>query len=115
MNMNIFTNRKGTSRLRELRDAALIAVMNNPDRDKRLFMIEKEVLHFFEDCCIAFIHFEIGRAVVKEGEYRYKTLAVYTRDLKEWKPYKDQFEPKEGYHHAYEYSPHDASFPTKEW
>jgi hypothetical protein len=112
---NPFKRYKSTARLRELKKAALEATMNLPNRDKRLFMIESCTLHFFEDCCLMMTRFVIGQAVIKENEMSKKTLAVYTTDLKEWKEYKNQFEPKEGYHHAVQYEPHNEPFPTKVW
>lgn len=112
---NIFKRNHSTQKLRALKEAALLATMELSNRDKRLFIVESQTLHFFSDCCLCMTEFVIGQAVLKHIESSRKVLKVYTKDLVTWKEYTDQFEPKEGYHHAYEYKPHDSSFPTREW
>jgi hypothetical protein len=111
---NPFTRNYGTKKLREIRDAGYDAI-HKLESSKRFSIIESLTIHFFNDCAMVQARFMLGRLQQKENEMPWKTISVYTRDLKVWKEYKDQFEPAEGYHKAFEYKPHDESFPTKSW
>ena len=103
-----------TSILRKLRDAALDKLEKDVI-EKKYVIIHSITLHFFKDCILAFGEYEQGRLTIKEGELSKKTFMVYTKDMKEWKEYKNQFEPAEGFHKAIQYAPVDSSFPTKTW
>lgn len=93
-----------TVTLRKLRDAVLVATKDAPG-----CVTHSVTLHFFKDCWLGFHKKSMdGRTT--------KSHAVYSRDFgKTWLPYHDQFEPAQGFHRAVEYSPTDASFPTREW
>jgi len=104
---NIFKSPKGTRRIREIRNSALDELTKIATREKYC-IIGSVTLHFFEDCCLVF-------AACSNDGRNFKKLAVSSKDLKTWKEYKDEFEPAEGYHRAYEYQYSTDSFLHKEW
>lgn len=116
-NRNIFTSPKGTARLRAIRNAALNAISNENIKPSKWFIIDSITLHFFEDCCLVTADFE--RGCLSRSDYEnepfHKSFKVYSRDLVSWHEYKDQFEPKEGYHRGVQYKPHNEPFPSKIW
>ncbi len=96
-----------TLRLRAIRDSAYTAL--SLLKPESLCVRHEITLHFFEDCCIVYTRFSQGTSQTE------KIISVYSKDLKEWKPYNDSFEPKEGFHKAIQYSSLEEPFPTKEW
>jgi len=110
---NIFKRYKSPQKLREIRNEGLKAI--SIFRDPRFFIIDSAKIHFFEDCAFVQGEYQMGRLAAKGDEPLRKTITAYSRDLKTWHEYKEQFEPKEGFHLGIEYKPHDESFPTRTW
>jgi len=96
-----------TLRLKEIKNSALEFL--GKDTPKGHCISHSISLHFFEDCILAFYE-------TSSNFYDIKITSAYSLDNgKTWKPYHNQFEPKEGYHRAVKYEPTEEPFPTKEW
>jgi hypothetical protein len=116
--MNIPTNYLeypfSTYRLREIKNTALVTL--DDIKLAKYIIIHSVTIHIFKDCILVFGMYEQGSLTRQKDEALSKNFAVYSKDLgKTWHEYKNQFEPAEGGHKAFEYKPHDAPFPTKTW
>lgn len=102
-----------TRRMREIRDAGLAQIAKS--KPAKFCIIESARVHFFSDCVMVIGRYKQGYLTVAKDEMLTKEFSVYSRDLKTWENYVNQFEPKEGFHRAFEFKPHDAPFATSEW
>lgn len=101
-----------TRKLREIRTAGLIKIAEF--KEPRYCLISSATIHIFPDCIMVYGQYKMGHLSLKpEDNYNVeKIYKVFTRDLKTWDKYEDQFEPKDG-HRGFKYEPHDTPFPTK--
>ena len=94
------TKPNSTKRLRDIRDAILLAT-----EEAQGCVTHSVAIHFFEDCWLGF------HTKSNSGTYPKFVAKVSTKDGKIWKNYNDELEPAEGYHEAVTYDPTYSPFP----
>ena len=100
----------GTRKLREIKSNGIEAMVY-----PRCYCMHHEVkIQFFTDCCIVSMRVSRGQFFQLDNTLPlYKTIFSYSKDMRTWHPYNNDFEPAEGWMKTVTYIDAQDIFPEK--